>query len=103
MVLRTTRITVETESLMVVRRAKAVVAWCPDCHAEVDVITLSQDSFSEANYRGPGAAVARYRQASPLAVRRGSSPDLREIAVAMLHIRRKFDVFVLPLPVRSIT
>jgi hypothetical protein len=46
-VLRTTRITVETESLMVVRRAKAVVAWCPDCHAEVDVITLSQDSFSE--------------------------------------------------------
>jgi hypothetical protein len=45
--LRTTRITVETESLMVVRRAKAVVAWCPDCHAEVDVITLTQDSFSE--------------------------------------------------------
>jgi len=46
-VLRTTRITVETESLMVVRKAKAVVAWCPDCHAEVDVITLTQDSFSE--------------------------------------------------------
>ncbi len=45
--LRTTRITIETESLMVVRRAKAVVAWCPDCHAEVDMITLSQDSFSE--------------------------------------------------------
>jgi len=46
-VLRTTRITVETESLMVVRRAKAVVAWCPGCHAEVDMITLTQDSFSE--------------------------------------------------------
>ena len=45
--LRTTRITVETESLMVVGRAKAVIAWCPDCHAEVDVITLTQDSFSE--------------------------------------------------------
>ena len=45
--LRTTRITIETESLMVVRRAKAVVAWCPECHAEADMITLTQDSFSE--------------------------------------------------------
>ena len=37
---RTTRITVETDTFLVVRRAKATVAWCPDCAAEVDVVTL---------------------------------------------------------------
>jgi hypothetical protein len=40
-VVKTTRITVETETLMIVRRAKAVLAWCPDCRAEVDVITVN--------------------------------------------------------------
>ena len=47
MFLRTTRITVETETFLVVRRAKAALAWCPECCAEVDVITLTEDSFSE--------------------------------------------------------
>lgn len=39
---RATRITVETETLVLVRRAKAVLAWCPDCRAEVDVIALDK-------------------------------------------------------------
>jgi hypothetical protein len=47
MVRQTTRITVETETLTVFRRAKAGVSWCPECRAEVDVITLTDDSFSE--------------------------------------------------------
>ena len=47
MAAKTTRITVETERLIVVRRAKATLAWCPDCRAEVDVITLDHDSFIE--------------------------------------------------------
>ena len=47
MVQRTTRITVETDSFLVIRRAKAALAWCPDCCAEVDVITLTADSFAE--------------------------------------------------------
>ena len=47
MVLRTTRITIETETFIVVRRAKATVAWCPECVAEVDVITLARDSAAE--------------------------------------------------------
>ena len=38
---RTTRITVETDTFLVVRGAKATVAWCPDCAAEVDVLTLT--------------------------------------------------------------
>ena len=47
MAVKTTRITVETETLIVVRRAKATLAWCPDCRAEVDVITLDHDSLTE--------------------------------------------------------
>ena len=44
---RTTRITVETDTFLVVRRAKAALAWCPDCQAEVDILTLTPDSFAE--------------------------------------------------------
>src|SRR5271165_449324 len=48
MVLKTTRITVETDTLMVVRRARTISAWCPDCRAEVDAIALGSDSLAEA-------------------------------------------------------
>jgi hypothetical protein len=44
---KTTRITIETETLMIVRRAKTALGWCPDCHAEVDVITLENDNLAE--------------------------------------------------------
>lgn len=47
MVLRTTRITVETDTLLVVRRARATVAWCPQCSAQVDIITLTPDSVAD--------------------------------------------------------
>ncbi len=48
MVLRTTRITVETETFTIVSNARKTLAWCPGCHAEVDVIELATTSFSEA-------------------------------------------------------
>ena len=48
MSLKTTRITVETDTLMVVRRAKTVLAWCPDCRSEVNVITLGSDGPAQA-------------------------------------------------------
>jgi hypothetical protein len=44
---RTTRITIETETLLVIRRAKAELVWCPGCLAEVEVIPLDNDSLSE--------------------------------------------------------
>ena len=47
MVQRTTRITVETDTFLVIRRAKAALAWCPDCCAEVDVISFTSASFEE--------------------------------------------------------
>ena len=37
----------ETELLVVIRRAKAVLAWCPECLANVETITLDADSLSE--------------------------------------------------------
>jgi hypothetical protein len=44
---RTTRITVETDTFLVIRGAKAVVAWCPGCQSEVDAITLTPDSLND--------------------------------------------------------
>jgi hypothetical protein len=44
---KTTRITVETETLVIVRHAKAALAWCPGCRAEVDVVILDSDSLIE--------------------------------------------------------
>ena len=45
--LRTTRITVEIETRMVIRNAKAVRDWCPRCDAEVMIISLTDDSLLE--------------------------------------------------------
>ncbi len=45
---KTTRITVETETLIIVHRAKAALDWCPDCRARVEVITLDRDSLIES-------------------------------------------------------
>ena len=45
---RTTRITIETETRVIVRRAQAKLSWCPDCRAEVDVITLDHDTLCES-------------------------------------------------------
>ena len=47
MAVRTTRITVETELLVVIRRAKAVPAWCPECLDNVETITLDAESLTE--------------------------------------------------------
>ena len=45
--MKTTRITVETETLMIIRRAKVALAWCPECLTEVEVITLDGGSLAE--------------------------------------------------------
>lgn len=37
---RTTRITIETEQLVVIGRRTSVRAWCQQCAAEVDVVPL---------------------------------------------------------------
>jgi hypothetical protein len=47
MVVKTTRITIETESLLIVRRGKTIVTWCPVCCAEAEAMTLEGDSLGE--------------------------------------------------------
>jgi hypothetical protein len=47
MVVKTTRITIETESLLIVRRGKTIVTWCPACCAEAEAMTLEGDSLGE--------------------------------------------------------
>jgi hypothetical protein len=44
---KTTRITIETESLLVVHRAKTIVARCPVCCADVEAMTLADDGRGE--------------------------------------------------------
>ena len=41
MVVKTTKITIETESQLVVHKTKTVVTWCPVCCAEVETMTLT--------------------------------------------------------------
>lgn len=44
MSVRTTRITVETETITVVRRARVDLGWCPQCGAEADLICLGEST-----------------------------------------------------------
>jgi hypothetical protein len=43
-VVKTTRITIETDSLLVVHRGKTVVTWCPVCRADVEAMTLEGET-----------------------------------------------------------
>jgi len=54
-VVKTTRITIETESLLVVRRGKTIVTWCPACCAEVEAMAVEDHSL----YEGIPSAVLR--------------------------------------------
>lgn len=42
-----TRITVERDTIMLVRHARAERAWCPLCGDIVDVITLGDEALAE--------------------------------------------------------
>ena len=46
-VVKTTKITIETESLLVIRRKKTIVTWCPACCAEVEAMAVENDSLGE--------------------------------------------------------
>ena len=40
MAVRTTRITIQTESLLVAYTGRTVGAWCPECRAEVQALVV---------------------------------------------------------------
>ena len=47
MITKTTRITIETEAMFVVSRGPTVVAWCPECQAEVEVMLCEDNSVAQ--------------------------------------------------------
>ena len=47
MAAKTTLITVEKETIMLVRHARAEKAWCPICASHVDVVTLAKEALAE--------------------------------------------------------
>jgi hypothetical protein len=47
MITRTTKITIETESVLVVRHGRTVVTWCPKCQAEVEVVQCEDTSVAQ--------------------------------------------------------
>ena len=85
MAVKTTRITLETETLVTVHHAKAASAWCPDCRMDVDVIVLDHDSLAEPTTTAEiqewlGKGKLHLWQAPS-----GTHPDLRAIPFAMLR------------------
>ena len=54
MAVRTTKITIETEAFLVIRQVRTVVAWCPGCQAEVDVVLLGEDTAQLLSGLPPG-------------------------------------------------
>src|ERR1035441_7203004 len=86
MVVKTTRITIETESLLVVRRGKTIVTWCPACCAEAEAMTLEGTSLGDI----PSTLFKRLagcRQAPPLESQWRSFSDLPYLAASVLRIR----------------
>lgn len=47
-VVKTTTITIETESLLVVSRGRTIVTWCPACCAQAEVMTPERDSLGDS-------------------------------------------------------
>lgn len=44
---KTTKVTVETETLLIICHTKAVRGWCPECGAEVNLIALDDSSLAD--------------------------------------------------------
>ena len=47
MITKTTKITIETEGMLVVRRGRTVMRWCPKCQAEVEVMLCADTSEAQ--------------------------------------------------------
>ena len=47
MLVKTARITVETDTVMILRQARTAPGWCPVCRGWADVITLDNASIAD--------------------------------------------------------
>ena len=46
MAVRTTRITIQTESLLIAYAGQTVGTWCPECQTEVQALIVVDESFA---------------------------------------------------------
>jgi len=47
MITKTTKITIETEAMLVVHHGRTVMTWCPKCQAEVEVMLCEDTSVAQ--------------------------------------------------------
>ena len=85
MVAKTTRITIETESLLIVRRGKTVMTWCPVCCAEAEAMTLEDDGF------GDDISSALFREWLEAGKLHLSSPDGGPAQICLTSLVRCFE------------
>jgi Fe-S oxidoreductase len=84
---KTTRITIETENLLVVRKGKTIVTWCPACCADVEVMIHEGDSLGEDI---PSSYLAAWLAAGKLHLWRpaqGAAQICLPLAAAVLRTR----------------
>lgn len=93
MAVKTTRITIETESLMVVRRGRTVVTWCPACCAQSEVMTLERDSLGDGI---PSALFSDWLAAGRLHSWRSDSGPTQICMKSLLHCLESEDIRALP-------
>ena len=86
---KTLRITVETESRVILRRAKTVLGWCPFCRVEVDVIALRDDN---ALQQITAAQLQEYLRTSSLHAWQNNH-GLAEICLPSLFLCLELDEF----------
>ena len=85
MLVKTTRITIETEGLLVVRRGKTIVTWCPACCAEAEAMTLEGDSLGEDI---PSTLLSDWLAAGKLHL---WSPDAGPVLICLTSLLRCFE------------
>jgi hypothetical protein len=96
MVVNTTRITIETESLLVVRRGKTIVARCPVCCADVEAMTLERDILGEDII--PSNLLRNWLAAGKLHFWRLHGGPARICVTSLLQCFESEDVRILPTP-----
>jgi hypothetical protein len=81
-VVKTARITIETDTVMVVRHARTARAWCPECHGEVEVISLDNASVAES---GAAAQLQEWISAGKLHVWQPAEGSVQICLASLLH------------------
>jgi hypothetical protein len=93
MITRTTKITIETEAMLVVRHSRTVMAWCPKCQAEVEAVVCEDASI---------ARLLREAGAPSLHVLRPAGSSTRICLPSLLQLSQPGQVQQAPIPAQTL-